>query len=583
MDPVHAIDPHTLRRLFLVGGVLPAGLGLVVAMLRGQIVPVAATTVALGLMIAVERWVARRPEQTVAAITWLSLAVVLFLAPLIGGLDGPMLVALLSPVFLAGAQPDLRLRQLVLGIAVGAVGIAYLAELTTGTAPSGAAEVRAAVLLAMLFTVAAFTSHTVARLRGAIGHARHQERLAREAVREQSRELARRRAVEQELTLAAAAAEEASQTKSAFLASMSHELRTPLNAIIGYAEMLLEEHDEPATVDDLHRIERSGRHLLTLINDVLDLSKIEAGRMEIVPTTFTLDALLAALTEHVHPLMEAHGNRFAVRDDAGLRQIVADEVRVKQVLLNLLSNAAKFTEQGQVELHVSSREHSGRQEVVFAISDTGVGIEPARMAELFRPFVQAHTSPSAREGGTGLGLVLSRNFAEMMDGSVHAASEPGVGSTFTFVLPTRTPHAVVDDLLRSRAEGAAGSDRPVAVCIDDHPADLDVLGRRLDQLGFFVVPCRDSRQALPILRKLQPALVTLDLHMPHVGGREVLAEIRADATLAQVPVILCTHEAVTSLPPLPYLASMRKPVHAEQLQRTVEFLMTDEGLWRTSA
>jgi signal transduction histidine kinase len=250
-----------------------------------------------------------------------------------------------------------------------------------------------------------------------------------------------RDAVEQ-LEAAKEAAEAASRTKSQFLANMSHELRTPLNAIIGYSEMLMEEADDRGHREmspDLQHIRTAGKTLLSLIDDVLDLSKIEAGKMEVHPETFPLERLLAEVTATAEPLMIKRGNRLRVDVEPGLGAMHSDVLKVRQMLLNLLSNAAKFTEGGTVTLAARRRPRAGLcDEVVLHVRDTGIGMTPTQMARLFEPFTQADASTTRKYGGTGLGLTITRRFCEMLGGTVEVDSEPGVGTTFTLYLPVES-------------------------------------------------------------------------------------------------------------------------------------------------
>ncbi|NIP78698.1 MAG: hypothetical protein GWM90_05630, partial [Gemmatimonadetes bacterium] len=271
-------------------------------------------------------------------------------------------------------------------------------------------------------------------------------------------------------------AEAANRAKSQFLANMSHELRTPLNAIIGYSEMLLEEAVEEEAEHlgaDLRKISTAGKHLLALINDILDLSKIEAGKMELYLETFDLRDLLREVEATVAPLVARKGSRLEVRVPDDIGSMRADVTKVRQILLNLLSNAAKFTEAGRIDL-------TGRLEgddVVLRIEDTGIGMTEEQMGRLFEAFTQAEAATTRTYGGTGLGLVISRRFARMMGGDITVESEPGVGTTFTVrlsrhVLPT--PEDGVG-LPEDTGTGMAGT----VLVIDDDPRVHELLRRAL--------------------------------------------------------------------------------------------------------
>jgi len=232
----------------------------------------------------------------------------------------------------------------------------------------------------------------------------------------------------------------ASQHKSQFLANMSHELRTPLNAIIGVTEMLQEDAEAlKQDTEPLDRVLGAGRHLLALINDILDLSKIEAGRMELAVSSFALSPLIADVVKTIEPLAAKNGNQVAVHCDGEIGTMHADQMRLRQALLNLMSNANKFTERGRITLDARHGQENGSDWVTLAVADTGIGMTPEQMGKLFQEFSQASSSTASKYGGTGLGLVISRRFCQMMGGDIAVASEPGRGSTFTIRLPRSVP------------------------------------------------------------------------------------------------------------------------------------------------
>jgi len=344
-----------------------------------------------------------------------------------------------------------------------------------------------------------------------------------------------------ELTRARHAAEEASNAKSQFLANMSHELRTPLNAIIGYSEMLAEEvadigHDELAP--DLDKIRSAGRHLLALINDILDLSKIEAGKTELFLEDFDVAAMVQDVTTTIQPLVGRNTNRLEVRV-AGAGAMRADLTKVRQMLLNLLSNACKFTQDGVVTLAVErATRGDGTDELFFRVTDSGIGMTPEQMGRLFEAFSQADSSTSKRFGGTGLGLAISREFARMMGGDITVTSEPQRGSTFTVRLPAVAPEPVptADVGAAGATDGRAGT----VLVIDDNAQARELIRRVLVGEGFRVIEATDGAEGLERARHARPDAITLDVLMPRVDGWSVLAELKADPALADVPVIMLT-------------------------------------------
>ncbi|HEY5963425.1 MAG TPA: response regulator [Xanthobacteraceae bacterium] len=339
-------------------------------------------------------------------------------------------------------------------------------------------------------------------------------------------------------------AEAASRAKSSFLANMSHELRTPLNAIIGYSEILAEDatdRGDDASVRDLQKIQSAGKHLLGLINSVLDLSKIEAGRMDVYLEQVNLAQLVDEVRVMVQPLVEKNGNRLAIDCPSGIGAMRTDLTKIKQSLINLLSNAAKFTEQGEVGLSVARRDAAdGRSHIAFKVSDSGIGMTDEQMGRLFEAFAQADSSTTRNFGGTGLGLAITMRFATLLGGTVSVTSKPGQGSTFILDLPD---HPVIAATLapqfKASAGGAEGAGLTVLV-VDDDPAVHDVLTPTLTKNGYRVIHARDGAEALATLRKSPPDVMTLDVMMPNVDGWSVLAEMKSDPALAHIPVIMLT-------------------------------------------
>ena len=379
-------------------------------------------------------------------------------------------------------------------------------------------------------------------------------------------------------------AESANQAKSRFLANMSHELRTPLNAIIGYSEMLkedAEENGDTGYIADLGKIRSSGKHLLALINDVLDLSKIEAGKMELYVETFDLRSTIDDVITTVEPLVAQNGNQLEVDCDANLGAMRADMIKVRQTLLNLLSNASKFTDHGVVRLHVEREFSAARagDEYVFRVSDTGIGMTPAQQAKLFEAFSQAEASTTRRFGGTGLGLAISRRFCEMMDGTITVESEHGSGSTFTVRLPaTVAEDATVESTAASPVGDTAGiSSGPKAtsasgrvLVIDDEASVRSIMRRFLLREGLAVDEASSGEAGLRMARETRPDAITLDVMMPGMDGWAVLAALKADPELCDIPVIMLTivedRRMGFALGASEYLT---KPIDREQLRRVL--------------
>jgi signal transduction histidine kinase/CheY-like chemotaxis protein len=326
----------------------------------------------------------------------------------------------------------------------------------------------------------------------------------------------------------------ASQHKSAFLANMSHELRTPLNAIIGYSEMLHEVAEEEGHEDflpDLEKIDQAGRHLLALINDILDLSKIEAGKMEIYLEEVDLAELIGEVRAIAEPLAAANDNRIEIRHPPDLATLRTDRTKLKQSLLNLLSNASKFTRAGRITLTVECTQDA----VSFAVADTGIGMSEDQLGRLFQAFSQADAATTRRYGGTGLGLAITKHFCEMLGGRVTVESAPGQGSTFTLILPANGAPAPAAPVV-----GAPPREAPLVMIIDDDRQARNLLTQTVRREGCRIIEVADSTAALSLAREHRPDLITLDILMPRVDGWALLAAFKSDPELCDIPVIIVT-------------------------------------------
>jgi signal transduction histidine kinase/CheY-like chemotaxis protein len=331
------------------------------------------------------------------------------------------------------------------------------------------------------------------------------------------------------------AAEQASLAKSQFLATMSHELRTPLNAVIGYAEILEEDlgaEGREASAADAARIRRAARDLLGLINEVLDLSKIEAGRMEVTPGEANIPEIVADVAETTAHIAAANGDKVVVQIEPHVGVVVADGGKVRQCLLNLVSNACKFTQQGSIHMHVDLLDRPEGAMLRLVVADTGVGIEPEQAKRLFQPFVQADVSHTRKQGGTGLGLVITRRLAQLMGGDVTLESAPGRGSTFTLTLAVERPQAGRPDT--SVANG------PLVLLIEDEAAARDLCVRALSRLPLRVIAAATAAEGAALAAAQRPALIVLDIHLPDRKGWDLLAEFKADPNLRDVPVLVLT-------------------------------------------
>jgi signal transduction histidine kinase/DNA-binding response OmpR family regulator len=393
-------------------------------------------------------------------------------------------------------------------------------------------------------------------------------------------DITERKHYEQALTAARDQAEAANRTKSSFLANMSHELRTPLNAIIGYGEILQEDvadlgHEN--LIADLKKIESSGRHLLGLINDVLDLSKIEAGKTDVVIENVDIVALLEEVRTIIVPMAEKNGNTLEFRLAANLGSMRTDRIKIKQSLLNILSNGNKFTENGKLTL-IADRSEADRRMVRFAVSDTGIGMTDEQLGRLFQAFSQAEKSTAKKYGGTGLGLVITRNFCQMLGGEVTATSKLGEGSTFTITLPDSPPAPVQvrPAEVPQLAERSVGA--PTVLVVDDDPAARELLIANLKAAGYRLVQAASGEEALSLARTMRPDAITLDVIMPKPDGWDVLSALKADADLRDIPVVIVTVLSDRGIGlSLGAVEVLTKPVDRARLTTLIHSLVRRDG------
>jgi signal transduction histidine kinase/DNA-binding response OmpR family regulator len=377
-----------------------------------------------------------------------------------------------------------------------------------------------------------------------------------------------------ELQVLMEAAEAANQAKSQFLANMSHELRTPMNAIIGYSEMLTEEAQDLGQEDfipDLRKINAAGKHLLALINDILDLSKIEAGKMDLFLETFDIQTMVRDVATTMQPLVDVNENKLVVDVPADAGSMHADLTKVRQGLFNLLSNASKFTNQGEIRLTVRRELVDAFGWIEFRVKDSGIGMSPEQIQRVFQAFTQADASTTRKYGGTGLGLTITKKFCEMMGGSITLSSELGKGTTFIIRLPAlviddKKPQSVAEPsrerMAKAPSSGAAGS----VLVIDDDPVVQELMRTFLRKEGYRVTAASGGEEGLELARETHPDVITLDVAMPQMDGWCVLSALKSDPDLAEIPVIMLTMVDNKSMGyALGAAEYMTKPINRERL------------------
>ena len=398
-------------------------------------------------------------------------------------------------------------------------------------------------------------------------------------------------------------AETANKAKSQFLANMSHELRTPLNAIIGYSEMMIEEMAAPEQecyVADLEKVRAAGKHLLALINDVLDLSKVEAGKMQLYYEDVKVYQLVNDVLDTIKPMADKNNNTIIINCTDGIGSITTDISKLRQTLLNLMSNAVKFTNNGEVSVTVTRNFDNDMEWIYFAVRDTGIGLTHEQMSRLFVAFVQADESTTREYGGTGLGLAISRSFCRLMGGDITVDSEIGAGSTFTIKLPLGVAQTSVvepepETLAEQEAPHTEHSKRNIEVyspkvdvdrrkrksiilIIDDDPMGCDIPRRYLEKEGYHVECAADGMEGIGKINEIHPDIILLDVMLPGMSGWQVLTYVKKQPALVHIPVIMLTmideKGTAYSLGATYYL---HKPIDKGELSRVINGCVRKEG------
>jgi len=409
--------------------------------------------------------------------------------------------------------------------------------------------------LAILALYAQVAWEANVRLRETMTDMREANRALAESERDLERKVEERTAdlsqSQRDLALSRDEALAANRAKSVFLASMSHELRTPLNAVIGYAELLAEEAEDAGHdnyLKDLGRILDSGQHLLRLINDVLDLSKIEAGKIELFAESINVAALVTQVADAVKPLISTNDNQLEILEMDDTVIMYSDVTRIRQILFNLLSNAAKFTTRGSIQLGSLCNRELGT--VTFTVADNGIGMTDKQIEGIFDSFSQADASTTRDYGGTGLGLTITRRFCRMLGGEVSVTSEPGKGAKFRVVLPINLPDKALPQPPESAVSTASTApvnnnfqrrdSKALVLIVDDDPAACDLMSRYLVKEGYAVVTANCGEDCLRLAEELRPDVITLDVQMPEMDGWTVLSRLKSSKELGAIPVVLVT-------------------------------------------